>query len=151
DDVVLQWVLNQDVASGGYALQDYNFETPSADLRASVSGRNHYELYEYPGDYGILDQGEKLARIRLQETESSRILARGGGDCRAFVSGFRFDLTDHYRRSQNQPYLLTYVHHRATQGGDFRSGSLAAGDPEFSYTNTFECIPASTPFRPARV
>ena len=44
--------------------------------------------------------------------------------------------------------MLTRVEHTAgIEGGDYRSGS----DFSLSYSNSFECIPAELPFRPARV
>jgi type VI secretion system secreted protein VgrG len=45
--------------------------------------------------------------------------------------------------------VLTAVSLDASQGGDFRSGAVAG--EEFDFRNHFECIPYSTPFRPARV
>jgi len=77
-------------------------------------------------------------------------VARGSSACRAFTTGYRFDLKNHYRSDLNQSYLLTAISQVATQGGDYTSGSTV-GDSQFSYSNSFECIPFSTPFRPPRV
>ena len=58
-------------------MNDYNFEVPSTDLevaaasRVEVGGNRRYELYEHPGDYRKKAQGEALARIRMQEIEST--------------------------------------------------------------------------------
>jgi type VI secretion system secreted protein VgrG len=148
EDVVTEWQVSQNLFAGSYALQDYNFKTPSTDLNTDVSGRNSYQLYEYPGRYFKPDQGEKLVNKRLEEAEATRVLVRGAGNCRFFASGCKFDLLEHYRGDQNQEYLLTYIEHEASQGGDFRSGTETQDSP---YRNRFECIPLSTPFRPARV
>jgi type VI secretion system secreted protein VgrG len=150
EDVILEWRQEQEVRPGNYAVTDYNFETPSSSLAATVSGKNTYEIYDYPGEYRKRADGNGLARIRLQEQEMPRIVARGSGDCRAFTTGYRFDLTNHYRSDLNQSYVLTAISHVATQGGDYTGGSTA-GDSQFSYSNSFECIPSSTPFRPPRV
>jgi type VI secretion system secreted protein VgrG len=147
NDVILEWRLQQELRPGKYALTDYDFENPATDLSANVSGKNTWELYDYPGEYTKRGDGDNRVRVRLQESETPYQVGYGSSDCRAFMSGYKVNLSDHYRSSQNQPYVLTSIRHVASQGGDFRSGS----DDEFHYRNTFECIPDSTPFRPARL
>ncbi len=148
EDAVLEWELGQELRPGSYALQDYNFESPGTDLLSNIAGRNAWELFEYPGAYRRRSEGEARVRLRLQETEASRVAVRGASDCRAFASGFHFELTDHYRSDHNQLYLFTGVQHSAQQGAEFRSGTEQTG---FEYRNRFECLPRTTPFRPARV
>ncbi len=148
EDVVTEWQTSQNLLTGSYALQDYNFETPSTDLLTDVAGRNDYQLYEYPGRYLKRSEGEKLVQTRLEETQVPRSIVRGGSTCRFFASGYKFELREHYRSDQNQEYLLTRVSHQASQGGDLRSGGT---QDELQYRNRFECIPFSIPFRPARV
>ena len=147
DDVILEWRLQQELRPGKYALTDYDFENPLTDLSVNVSGKGAYELYDYPGEYVKRGDGDTRVRIRLQEAETPYVVGYGSSDCRDFISGYTFNMTDHYRDSQNQSYVLTAVHHVANQGADFVSGS----DDDFHYRNTFECIPASTPFRPSRL
>jgi type VI secretion system secreted protein VgrG len=151
NDVILEWQLQQELRPGKYTLDDYDFKNPATDLTVNVSGKGTYELYDYPGEYVQRAAGDDLVRVRLQETETPYQVGYGSSDCRAFTSGYKFNLTDHYRGSQNQPYTLTLVRHTASQGGDFRSGSMATNDEEFNYRNNFECIPSSTPFRPSRL
>jgi type VI secretion system secreted protein VgrG len=147
DDVILDWRLEQELRPGKYALADYDFENPATNLGVNVSGKGTYELYDYPGEYLKRSDGDGRVRIRLQEAETPYMVGYGSSDCRVFASGYKFNLREHYRSNQNQAYVLTAVRHMASQGGDFRSGS----DDDFHYQNTFECIPASTPFRPTRV
>jgi type VI secretion system secreted protein VgrG len=149
EDVVTEWKHEEEFRPGAWAQTDYNFETPSTSLAVTVNGKNHYEIYEFPGEYPVRPEGDKLARIRLQEQTVPGVVIQGGSGCRHFSSGFKFTLKDHYRSDQNQSYLLTAVRHMATQGGDYEAGS--GDDGEFSYRNSFECIPFSTPFRPPRV
>jgi type VI secretion system secreted protein VgrG len=149
EDVVTEWKHEEEFRPGAWAQTDYNFETPSTSLAVTVNGKNHYEIYEFPGEYPVRPEGDKLARIRLQEQTVPGVVIQGGSGCRHFSSGFKFTLKDHYRSDQNQLYLLTAVRHMATQGGDYEAGS--GDDGEFSYRNSFECIPFSTPFRPPRV
>jgi type VI secretion system secreted protein VgrG len=74
---------------------------------------------------------------------------QGAGGCRYFSTGFQFTLQDHYRTDLNQPYLLTAMRHVASQGDDYESGHQTGEG--LTYRNTFECIPFSTLFRPARL
>jgi len=138
--------LQQELRPGQYALNDFDFESPATDLTVNVSGKGTYELYDYPGEYTKRGDGDKKVRVRLQEAETPYQVGYASSVCRAFTSGYKFNMTDHYRGSQNQAYVLTSIRHSASQGGDFRSGS----DDEFHYSNSFECIPTATRFRPSR-
>ncbi len=148
EDTVTQWHYQEEFRTGAWAQTDYNFETPSSSLSVTVKGKNPYEIYEFPGEHDARSEGDKLARIRLQEQSVPASVSQGVSGCRYFSTGFKFTLQDHYRSDLNQAYLLTTVHHSATEGGDYEVGS--GKDEEFSYRNSFECIPFSTPFRPAR-
>jgi type VI secretion system secreted protein VgrG len=149
EDVVTEWHFQEEFRPGSWAQTDYNFETPSTSLAVSVSGKNPYEIYEFPGEHRVRAEGDKLARIRLQEQTVHASVSQGVSGCRYFSSGFHFTLKDHYRNDLNQTYLLTAVRHQASEGGDYEVGS--GGKEELSYKNTFDCIPFSVQFRPPRV
>jgi type VI secretion system secreted protein VgrG len=149
EDVVTEWFHQEEFRPGAWAQTDYNFETPSTSLAVTVSGKNPYEIYEYPGQHRVRPAGDKLAKIRLQEQTVPGAVIQGGGGCRYFSSGYQFTLQDHYRADLNQAYVLTSVRHMATQGASYQVG--AGGGEELTYRNSFECIPFSTPFRPPRV
>ncbi len=151
DDVVTEWRLEEAIRPGSWAQTDYNFETPSTSLLVALPGPNKYEIYDYPGDYATRSDGDVLTKVRLEEDTTPGMIGQGGSDCRAFAPGYKFTLADHYRSDLNQPWLITEVHHRASQGGDYGGGAMVSQDKEFSYQNTFTCIPASVPFRPGRV
>ena len=148
EDLVTEWRYQEEFRTGAWTHTDYNFETPSTSLAVTVNGKNPYEIYEYPGEHSVRADGDKLARIRLQEQTAACVVSQGSGWCRYFSSGFQFALQNHYRTDLNQTYLLTAVRHVATQD-DYETGSGGGG--ELAYRNTFECIPSSTPFRPPRV
>src|ERR1022692_3616727 len=149
EDLVNEWRYQEEFRPGAWAQTDYNFETPSTSLAVTVSGKNPYEIYEYPGQHRVRPAGDKLAKIRLQEQTVAAAVIQGGGGCRYFSSGYQFTLQDHYRADLNQAYVLTSVRHMATQGGSYQVG--AGGGEESTYRNSFECIPFSTPFRPPPV
>lgn len=150
EDVITEWSYQEEFRPGKWSHTDYNFETPSTDLLVSVSGPNtKSEIYDFPGEYLVRPAGDSLAKIRLQEQTVTATVTQGGGGCRYFNTGYLFTLEDYYRSDQNQKYLLTSVRHSTTYGS-YQVGANGAGG-EATYHNTFDCIPSSTPFRPARV
>lgn len=153
EDVITGWRIEQELRPGKYALQDYNFETPGTSLitninsTITVDNNSNYEVYDYPGEYRNVSEGNDLIQLRMQAEEAISIIAAGSGTCRAFIPGHRFDLAGHYRRDLNKTYVLTEVQHSATLGDSYVSGD----DSVVSYSNYFTAIPADTTFRPQRV
>jgi type VI secretion system secreted protein VgrG len=149
EDVVTEWRYEEEFRPGAWAHTDYNFETPSTSLAVTVNGKNPYEIYDFPGEHAARSEGDKLARIRLQEQTAACAITQGSSGCRYFNTGYKFTLKDHYRTDLNQMYLLTKVRHISTQASGYEAGG--SGEEELTYRNTFECIPFATPFRPARI
>jgi type VI secretion system secreted protein VgrG len=147
DDVVLQWLQEQEVRPGSFTATDYNFETPTANMLSSVNGKGKWEIYDFPGEYTKRADGDKVVKVRLQEQQTPKCTASGTSDCRAFGVGYKFKLTDHYRDDLNQEYVLTALRHSAHHNLGFTSG---VADTNPVYENSFECVPASTPIRPPR-
>jgi type VI secretion system secreted protein VgrG len=153
EDVISNWQVEYELRPGKYALTDYNFETPSTSLAVSessvvqVGGNSKYEIYDYPGEYPKKPQGQNLVKTRMEEEEALTTVVSGASACRAFSPGYRFDLTEHYRRDLNKTYVLTEVQHAASVGETYTTGEDSAAH----YSNQFVCIPHSVPFRPARV
>jgi len=136
DNTITRCLVEEQVVSGAFAHDDYNFETPNTDLKVeSQSDTPTYKVYEYPGGFLTKDAGEKRANLRLDALEQPQKIIRGDGFARAFVTGHKFELKDHYRADVNQTYVLQSISHAATQE---------------SYTNTFTAFPADCPFRPQR-
>lgn len=136
DHSVTSCTIEQQVVTGKYAMDDFNFETPSMDLISSVNGDgSKMRVYEYPGGFIKKDVGEKRAKVRIESEEWPGKLLRGASFCRAFVSGHKFTLKDYDRADVNGAYVLRRVSHQVTQE---------------NYTNSFEAFPATAAFRPTR-
>ena len=131
DDVILTWLQEQELRPGVYTATDYNFETPSTSLQSSVSGKEKWEVYDFPGDYTKRADGDRLVRVRLQEQQMPQSVARGTSDCRAFGVGYKFKLTDHYRDDLNQEYVLTALHHSVRNNTGYTS--VARPTPRSQY------------------
>src|SRR5581483_1109877 len=67
DYAVTDCVLEQQVTSGKHVTKDFNFETPSTDLKAEAAGEDNTTLsvYEYPGGYTAKADGDSRASLRL--------------------------------------------------------------------------------------
>jgi type VI secretion system secreted protein VgrG len=155
EDVITHWHIEQELRPGGYALTDYNFETPSTSLAVNVAstvnvgGNGKYEIYDYPGEYLKKAQGESLVKLRMEEEEVPHMVLSGASTCRAFTSGYRFDLLEHYRQDMNKSYVLTEVQHVASAGESYAT-EVDSGAGE-SYSNHFTCIPHRVLYRPPRI
>jgi type VI secretion system secreted protein VgrG len=145
EDVVLSLQTEHAVQTAKVTLRDYDYLQPSLQLESSVSGQGPGELYDYPGVYTQLDAGERSARLRLESYETWSHVANGTSTCRAFVSGGKFELKEHFRAALNQPYMLLRLQHTGSTGS-FEAGAGGA----LEYHNTFTAIPFNVPFRPAR-
>lgn len=155
DDVVNSWSLEQELRSGRYTLTDYNFKNPSANLDATertivpVGNNSSHELFDYPGIYDTRQEGSFYAKLRMEEEEARHLVARGSSVCRAFATGYKFELTDHTESAMNVSYLLTEIQHIASVRGSYSTNANDNGGE--SYSNQFVCIPESVPFVPARL
>jgi type VI secretion system secreted protein VgrG len=137
---------------GKYALTDYNFEIPSTSLLSEISttiavgGNNKYEVYDFPGEYAKKGEGVSLVKLRMEEQEVKHLFVRGTSSCRAFTSGYKFEMEEYPRPDMNQPYVLTAVSHSVSVGDTYTTGE--SGGEAQDYSNSFTCIPHKVPFRP---
>ncbi|MBU1754105.1 type VI secretion system tip protein VgrG, partial [bacterium] len=133
--------LQQAVCFGKTSLNDFNYEKPSMLLITTASSKQNTELeiYDYPGKYNVKDVGEKLAKIRLEELNTERIVLSGSSNCHSFAAGAKMTLVQHPRKDINKTYLVVSVHHMGSQESDCTD-----------YDNHFECIPVNVSFVPPR-
>jgi type VI secretion system secreted protein VgrG len=148
EDLINELRAEQEYRPSAWTHTDYNFQTPSTDLLVTVKDKDQYEIYDYPGLYAKKGDGDQLAKTRLEETLAFKSRVSGKSGCRCFTTGSLVEITDHYRKDNNKKWLLTVVYHQCTMGGAYATGS---SDEGFFYANTFECVPATVPFQPARV
>jgi type VI secretion system secreted protein VgrG len=145
-DVVLGIEQELQTATAKVTLQDYNFTTPNSNLQATATGTGSPEFYDYPGKYDTRGDGSTYADIRMAELETPMKIVRGNGTCRAFTSGYKFDLKNHMHKDMNTTYLLTRVH-VSMATNSYRTDA----EPRDDYSNSFEAVPASVVYRPARM
>ena len=136
------------ILSGQYTQRDYNFEKPDMDLTARHQGEHHQklEIYEYPGDYRLPEQGRRLARIRLEAVVMNENQAYGKSVVPRFITGRTFSLTGSGTDGHDGQYLLVRLNHTGEQPQVMEERSDQAKG--FSYTNDFSAVPAEVIIRP---
>jgi len=151
EQIVSELTISREVRPGKYTVKDFNFEQPTLNLTASVSGvdARHLEIYDYPGEYRRVAEGDRLARIRMEQEDAAVETLTGSGTCRGFVAGCRFELQSHHRADLNQAYTLVSVYHSCTQGDNYRS-TLNQAFEDFTYSNSFQAVSHSVHYRPPR-
>ena len=83
-DHIYDWSLNQILQPGVYALNDFDFKKPKANLEVKSSiPREHeqaeFEIYDYPGEYKESSDGETYARARIEELQAQHEEVHGAG------------------------------------------------------------------------
>ncbi len=152
EECIYRFAFSRQVRSGKMTRRDYNFEKPDLDLKKEEQAKVHekLEVYDYPGRYVEPDRGKQLSKVRLEESMTYYETADGESTCVRLVPGFKFSLTDHERAEYNQDYFLTKLVTRGEQPQALQEAA-GSGSGGFSYSSRFTAIPASVPFRPARV
>lgn len=151
-EVVTDWVVEQEVQPVAYALNDFDFEKPKSSLRtiANVTrqhGAASFEIYDYPGEYVVSAEGDRLSQARLDELQTQHETLRGQASARGLAAGSTFKLKSHHRDDQNRDYLITGTSLHA-DAGEYASGG--GGDSKF-FTCNFTAIDKQQQFRAARV
>ena len=152
EDVINALEVRQEIRVGKFTLNDYNFETPTTKLTVEAVSRvelgpGEREIYDYPAEYEKRAQGDRLANIFMESEEAQITSIFGSSSCRAFRTGYRFELQDYFREDMNdKSYVLMEISHTAS------SNVAGTGSEEAAtYSNSFSCIPHETPFRPPRM
>ena len=146
------WTISQEVQPGVYALNDYDFENPKANLQVkSAIPRDHaqskMEIYDYPGEYVQTKDGEAYVRARIEELHAEYEQVQGQSNARGLAVGSLFQLTDYPRDDQNREYLVVAATHEL-ESDAYSSGSSAGS--EDVYACSFTALQSRQPYRPPR-
>ncbi len=152
-DSITQWGSIRILQSGHMALRSFDYKQPRNPLSVSVASWNvqgdvdPYEIYDFPAhySYGSSQEGERIARHRLEALEVQAKAFSGASNCRAMTPGHTFELTQHFDHDNDvrddRQFLLLSVEHSGSNN--------YLSDQPASYDNTFECIRQKIPYRPA--
>ena len=91
-DVITRWEIEQELRTGKYSLEDYNFKTPSTSLMVNepticeVGGNSKFEIYDYPGEYQTKGVGESLeSECRRKKPNTLLLMERANAVCLSAV------------------------------------------------------------------
>ncbi len=131
--------------------------------KLKVTGVDQLEVYDYPGEYAqrfdginagggeqsaelqkIFRDNQRTVELRMDEETTPAIVIRARSNVKHMVSGYRFTLQRHF--NADGEYVVTAVRHKASFGGDYRSGK----DVVLNFENELTCMPAAMAFRPQR-
>ena len=149
---IFSWYISKQVQPGKYELNDFDFEKPTADLIAKSDDikkhqKSEYEVYDYPGEYLKVDDGEKYVQHRIKELHSEYEKGQGQSGVRVMNTGALFTLEKFSREDQNREYLITSVNHEIHSHA-YESGGQDSGD---LYSNSFSVIESKTSYKSARI
>jgi type VI secretion system secreted protein VgrG len=146
--------MEQEVKTGTYAHNDYDFTNPKKRLLASSrqqrpNNMSDFELYDYPGHYTQFKKGEDWAKVRIEELQARHQVVQGQSDARGIAPGYTFTLSNHPRSDQNKAYLVFSASHEYVSE-EFQGGDLPAGEGDL-YSCTFRAIDEREPYRAPRL
>jgi type VI secretion system secreted protein VgrG len=156
-EAVTDWVVEKELQPGTFAHNDYDFEKPKQAVQKalvvkSTITRPHdkadFEIYDYPGEFLAHDEGESLAKLRIEELQVQHETLRGQATALGLCAGCTFSLESHSRGDQNREYLILNTAYDI-DAGEFETGRGGADEP--SWTCQLTAIPSGQPFRPARL
>ncbi|MBK1721536.1 type VI secretion system tip protein TssI/VgrG [Thiocystis violacea] len=153
EDFIFEWSISAAVRPGAFVHDAFDFKKPSSELRtSSAMAREHlhadHEIYDYPGEYVAVGEGERYAGVRMEELQSDREVAYGQSFARGLSVGYLFRLNDYPRADQNREHLVISAKHEL-QGDEFQtSGAASSG---ILYRSSFTAMDAREPFRSLRL
>ena len=147
------WTVEQVIQPGLYSHTDFDFEKPASSLLAkSKIEREHamagFEVYDYPGEYSVVKDGEYYARARIEELQSQHEICFGTSDARGVAVGYTFKVPNHPRADQNREYHVLSAKYKL-ETDSYESSGQAGQVP--TYMCDFSVIESSRPFRAPRV
>ena len=155
-DHLTSWQRRFEFVPGKYAQQDYNFTTPSTDLKTNTNtvvdlpDISKYEIYDYPGEYPDKGVGGGETKLRMQAEETRHEVIHATSLCKTFQVGGKFSVGVHPDASEEgAEAVVASVHHAASEPLALETGSRGER-PASDYRNTLTCLPGGGIFRPVR-
>lgn len=147
------WQVLEEVNSGEYITDDYDFENPRGDLKTKRKNplghaQDAWERYMWPGGYVKLGDGENYAGVRLESLEAEHDRTQGNTTVRTMAPGYLFTLERCPQADQNREYLAVAVNYFFRDNARMSAGS---GDGDATWNILVTSQPTAIPFRPQPV
>ena len=154
EEGIRHWSHGCEIQPTSFMARDFNFEKPRADMQADAAPARplahqyqaQFEIFDYPGEYAEPGEGQRYARVRVEELRHQFDLFNGESNAHGLASGGVFKLLRHPRVDQNQKYLIV--------GADYQLEESPHESGEGSgevFSVRFRGIPAAQTFQPLRL
>lgn len=149
-EYISEWTVDKKIRSGKFAHTDYDPLKPNTPLiTVDEDKKGHaqadYEIYDFPGEYTEKSDGDKYAKVRMEEMATAHMMCSGQSDSRGICSGYLFTMDRHPQRNLNQDYLvLSTTCHASAE--DYET----LGGQDELWSCSFTAIPSTVQFRPER-
>lgn len=142
--------VGEEVRSGEYVTDDYNFENPKAALAATQRhpaqhDEDAHQVYQWPGDYKDADHGQDYARVRMEELHQQREQAELRSNVRGLQTASIFSMRNCPRDSENRKYLVVGTRYRLSESGYYSGGVPGAGFMPAVLTTSLASLNGSVP------
>ena len=147
---LLDWTAQAGVLSNSWALGDFDPLAPRKDLAAGASHEPYFSatdlpMFDHPGGYGELADGEQLAERRQQAADTPGMIYGGVTRCRHVHPGRVIEIVEHPDEVFNGKFLVVGCTWHATNSDPETGGN---GGQEF--VCRFDVCDEQHPFRPQR-
>lgn len=152
-ECVFGWGVTRQVQPDACTLNDHDFERPRVDLtvRFAVEDQGRpsgLEVYDYPGAYGSVRDGERNAQTRLEGLHAKHEVVRSHTNARSMAAGGLFKLHDHPVDAQNREYLVLETRIELETSGYETSSTTDTNVTSFECS--FTAINSQRPYRTPR-
>ena len=153
---VYEWNFNTVVQPSAVVLKDYNYNDPGMSLLETTSamqplGPSSLEVFDYPALFQNASDGERYAKVRMEERECRQQLFRGRAQCLGLAAGYTFSLHGFPVESENGAYMTTAIRLTVGSASDADDGRQAKPGPAvesgYWYDCEFTAIPSDVQFR----
>lgn len=130
------------VNTGSYSAADYNYTISQTKLFSKLDTRwKGQNVYDYPGGFEKLKDGDDLSKLRVQQFEFKHELFSADSTAVNLVSGHTFEVKGHHADKFNKKYAAYRLEH-------FFDFDKQNG---FTYRNNILAFDSKTEFRPPRI
>ena len=131
--------------TGKVEVNDYDMKKPSANMLADKKGDARYtradmEIFDDPGKYVEQEDGKRYAKICLEAEQALDHRRYLNGDAMSLLPGCLVNLEKHWKKSENDEYLILRATH--AYENEFYRTSGSEGGPGEIYNGTYELLPS---------
>ena len=155
-DVLSNWQQQFQIKTGIFSMRNYDFEKPrsshmgSLQVHSSIS-RSHahssFEKFDFPGNYLERKEGERIAKLRIEEKQHDYEMYYGESNSRELMVGLIIKIKDHPNSKLNGEFVINKIDYNLT-GNEFESNEASPVNPLTSIFTSFE---KKTEYRPQRI